>query len=778
MAGRPVAAPDHPAEAQEYFLLRRLPRGMRHLPVERYEQARRAMARMPRFSSALNLALPAENDEIGLAWEDGSFAKALGAWQALGPGNIGGRTRALLIHPQQPRTLYAAGVSGGVWKSTNAGQTWAPLADRMANLAVSTLAMDPHNPNILYAGTGELFGTGLRGAGIFRSLDGGTHWQLLESTKSYLFWYVNDLAVSPTDGNRLYAATALGVFRSLDGGQSWTAALTDPDVGACYELALRTDRPTDTLFAACEGFSNQPGAIWRNAAAEGEGGWEAVQSEPGMVGRISLALAPSDQDVIYALAAATCLHAVFRSTEGGVAGSWTARVRSADPDKLSTALLSNPLFVFGKECFGADAQSYCQGNWDNVIAVDPVNPDRVWAGGIDLFRSDDGGASWGIASYWWRAPTLPGFVHADQHAIVFHPFYNGTTNRVLFVSNDGGIFRTDDALATVGTDAAAVCGQEPAQVRWASLNRGFAVTQFYHGLPFPGGTRYLGGTQDNGTLQGTDAGGVNGWTQVLGGDGGYVAIDPRNPRNIYITVLSGFSVYKSTDGGKIFIRAIDGTTPDRGYFVHPLVMDPASSQRLWMGSDSLWRTANGARTWTRASPSLEGVTAIGVSPRDPNHILAGNGMGYIYRTLKGLTTTATTPWARIGPLFGFISSFAFDPVDSKIAYATVSTFGHHHVWRTRDRGATWTAIDGSGATALPDVPALSIAVDPADRSRLYVGTDLGLFVSVNGGASWMVEATKFPFTLTESLSIQTGPGGTATLFAFTHGRGVWRLRLR
>ena len=199
--------------------------------------------------------------------------------------------------------------------------------------------------------------------------------------------------------------------------------------------------------------------------AHAAGTWKAVLRDPGM-GRTTLAIAPSNQDTIYALAASIVqgdyldgLHGVFRSTDGGA--TWKARVRNTSSRKLDTLLLSNPIIAYLQECFDSEGAFFNQGWYDNVIAVDPKDPNRVWAGGVDLFRSDDGGKTWGVASYWWAqfddGTFAPSYSHADQHAIVFHPHYNGTTNKTMFVGNDGGIFKTLNARAATARTTAGVC---------------------------------------------------------------------------------------------------------------------------------------------------------------------------------------------------------------------------------------------------------------------------------------------------------------------------------
>ncbi|MGH9802500.1 MAG: WD40/YVTN/BNR-like repeat-containing protein, partial [Blastocatellia bacterium] len=396
---------DKPNEALEFFRLKRLATGETEIPVEKYLEAYRQMELMPQHTFGNDSLLPSRKQT--------SKNAVLPSWTSLGPGNVGGRTRAIVINPTTPTTMYAAGVAGGVWKTTNGGGIWLPTADLMANLAVNSLAIDPTNPNTLYAGTGEGFfnGDAVRGAGIFKTIDGGANWAQLANTTSTDFYYVNDIVVSPNNANRIYAATRTGVWRSIDGGTNWTKVLNATSVGSttvaitggCLDLAIRTDRATDYIFASCGNF--EQARIFRNTDAGAAGTWNQVHTEAS-AGRMSLAIAPSNQDIIYALSAELdgpfddALHAVFRSTASGDAGTWEARVRNSDPNKLNASLLSFIIGAFATNC-GLDTINFFGGQawYDNVIAVDPTDPNRVWTGGIDVMRSDDGGANWGMAAH-------------------------------------------------------------------------------------------------------------------------------------------------------------------------------------------------------------------------------------------------------------------------------------------------------------------------------------------------------------------------------------------
>jgi hypothetical protein len=855
---------DQPAEAIKWYLQKRLPRGARELPVERYFEAKEKIKHMNRFSTAKNKNLPAQGDADLLFNDDPEFpggtggagagdgsastSGALGTWQSLGPGNVGGRTRALLLDPINPDVMYAAGVAGGIWKSTNGGGSWSPLNDFLGNIAVTSMAFDPSNANTIYAGTGEGYfnADAVRGAGIFKTTDAGAHWTRLASTASNSnFFFVNDIVVSNVNSQHVYAATGTGVWRSLDGGTTWTLALNVPTVlgsttgvRGAMDLVIRTDQPTDYIFVAA-GTAFNPGEpqsrIFRNTDAGGAGTWDEVYTEAAM-GRTSLAIAPSNQNVIYAMsdsfAAGTFnlgLLGVFRSTSSGDPGTWTTQVRNTSANKQDTLLLSNPINAALVECgFGAANQFLNQGWYDNVIAVDPSDENTVWAGGIDVWRSDNGGVNWGVASYWWfqgngTPPNNgdPQLVHADNHIIAFHPNYNGTTNQTMFVGDDGGIYKTDNAkTGNVGyvngtspsggtiTTSSPICGNEftpggfftvPSPVIWGPLNNNYAVTQFYHGLPYPNGQTYFGGTQDNGTNRGTDATGPNAWERINGGDGGYVAVNPANTNTIFLET-TGLSIRRSTNGGANFATVTSGISGDAFPFITDFRMDPNTPTRLWIGGRFMWRTDNNATNWTRTSNAQQtggSITAMAIAPGNSNIVIDGAASGQLRRTTVGLTANAAsvlaTTWLQSftprGNGNGTISWVEYDPSNVNNVWATISNFNGTpnangtsagHVFKSTNGGGTWTLADGTqtagNVNAIPDIPTHSVAVDPNDGQRIYVGTDLGVFVSLDGGANWARETTGFSNTVVESLSAVSNNGVT-TLFAFTHGRGAFKVTI-
>ncbi|MEM6335421.1 MAG: T9SS type A sorting domain-containing protein [Bacteroidota bacterium] len=771
----PKSPHDQPAEAQQFYAEQRVAGGG-PLPLEKYEAAKQQLDAMDRYSLIAGRRLTSTERR-----------RSTYVWGGKGPGNIGGRTRAMLIDPGTPATMYAAGVAGGIFKSTNAGASWTPTSDLAANLAVVSMVMDPNDSNTIYAGTGEgaFNADAVRGNGILKTTDGGTTWTQLASTNNDSdFYYVMDLVISPNDSDVVYAATRTGVHKSTDAGATWSRVYNPSGSNSrCLDLKIRTDLATDNLLVGCGTFSS--GLLARSTDAGAT--WTTVLSETNQ-GRTEVAIAPSDQSIMYAVAASTAsgsynngLLGVWRSTDGGA--TWTNQVSNTDGTKLNTTLLSNTVFAYLADCsFGPSNQFINQGWYDIAIAVDPINADRVWVAGIDNYVSTNAGEDWALASHWWTSGSQN--VHADNHNFIFHPDYNGTSNQTMYAVNDGGVYRTNAATSGAGVTALAnICGANGTTFNWTDLNTDYGVTQFYDGIHYPDGATYFGGTQDNGTIRGTDGGGSNAWSEINGGDGGYVAVDPTNT-DVLFAETTNLSISKSTNGGANFSAATTGITEASSnfQFINPFLMDPNNPQILWTGGYTLWRTDNQAGSWTQASPTnLTGgggnsIAAWAVAPGNSDLVLAGDEAGNIYRNTSATTANSSSTWTDVASMGGFVSSIAFDPQDANTAYATVSTFGATHLWQSTDGGASWSAF-GSG---LPDIPFHSVAVSPADSDVVIVGTDLGILVTENGGASFAVENTGFANTPVEKLSIRTATTGangkqqqsSFQVFAFTHGRSM------
>lgn len=839
---------DEPQEAMDFFLAQRLNPWMDALPLEHLRAVRAEIE----LREALDAAKRGRDKGVPVSWAE------------IGPGNIGGRTRAIVINPVDPNIMYAAGVAGGVWKSIDAGASWTATDDFMLNIAVASLAMDPGDPDILYAGTGEGFfnSDGVRGLGIFKTVDAGATWTQLagtvDGTVSFgAFFRVNDVLVSSANNTSgpdgaVYACTRYGVWRSLDGGASWFVILQNPNfindplipvsngsAAGCMDLVLapRTAKvcvggtnpgsvcEVDSQCVGaggaclvvsqklCFGGSNDDSPCTVNANCPGgvcadqerdrlvasfgsfdadgmfrsfDGGdtWAEVGTPSDLQvfnqGRVALGQGVSDSSVIYASMVdngsgnpSGVMVNVFRSTDDGL--TWSPRLDFGNP--FSSFLMSNLSFTLG--CFGSGFSG--QGWYDNVMAVDPVDTNIVWLGGIDLFRSDDGGQNFNIASYWFLSPSDPNYVHADHHALVFHPQYDGAANQTLYSGSDGGLARTDNARAATSIEDCPNIGPDPLpSVTWTGLNNGYAVTQFYHGDSARDEDTFAGGTQDNGTLRVNSAATPLAWEEIIGGDGGYFQIDPTNSQIMYGETQRFPRIQKSTDGGNTFVSATNGITDSDGLFITPFAMDQTSPVVLWTGGSRPWRTMDGAGLWEVVGPNFSGpgtLSAIAIAPSDSDTVYLGYNNGYVVRANDALSAAPT--WTILDGVNGLnigahVSSLAVDPDNPALVYATYSTFGVSHVLKSTDSGSSWVAIDGAIAAAgIPEIPVHWLAIRPCNTDVLYVGTELGVFRSDDAGSTWVTDNDGLANTVVETLDFQSD----YRLVAFTHGRGAFRLAL-
>ncbi|MBM4109354.1 MAG: hypothetical protein FJ255_11210 [Phycisphaerae bacterium] len=656
----------------------------------------------------------------------------------IGPGNIGGRLRAILVSPADPNVMYAGAASGGVLKSTNAGALWAPLNDFVPSLAIGCMAFKPGDANTLYAGTGEGFfetveGTSntaaVRGAGVFRSDDAGATWQQLPATATADFYFVTRLAISPANPDEMVASTSTGLWRSTDAGATWSRRRT----GHTYDVQMRPGTPGELVA----GGHDEPPLY----SADGGVTWQVATGAPAHH-RYEVRYARSSPATVYATASTNSgfIH-VYRSTDGG---------RTYAPRFTSNTI-----------------QTYAA--YNNVVWVDPTNPDLIIVGGVYLYRSSNAGTN---------MTRVLDSIHADHHAIVEHPAFDGSTNRVVYFGHDGGISRVDNAQT--GTTS-------------VSLNNNMGVTQFYGGAVSPSGV-VIGGTQDNGTLRTT--GNPQGWTRPLGGDGGFAAADPTNP-NIMYAETQRLDIRRSTNGGTSFANIRQGITEAGTLdvnFIPYFLLDPNNPNRMLAAGRSLWRSDNVATgsppAWSIIKPRLESggdpgpigahfagndprnISTIAIAEGNPDLVYVAHNNGQVYRSANA--TLASPDWTRVdenpGPLPDrWPSRIAIDPGHHDRVYVALMGYAAGNVWRSPDAGRTWLNASGAGGTALPPIPVPALAVQKDAPGRIYAGTDIGLFISGDDGATWSRLDPGVGPTPVEEF-VWKDP---RTLLVVTHGRGMY-----
>jgi hypothetical protein len=693
-----------------------------------------AMARARAAASHLNSAMFSRSASLapllGGSWRPiGPFGlfDAGGGFFGSAPQLDAGRVIAIAPSPVKGGPFIIGTASGGVWRASALGATWTPLTDNQCSLNTGAVTLDPVNPQIVYVGTGELNG-GSYGCGVLRSADGGNSWTVstnglsLTGGGSVPF---GALVVDKSTAGTVGAATLLGatpagnagVVRSTNSGASWTPVL------AGYTSSI-VAHPTNTAVYYA-GDRDVATASHRGVFRSADHGatWSQLPQPPGVspanIGRIELAVTPANPEAVYALVAdavSSKLAGAYRWDNA--AGTWT---------QLAAAGLYSGI---NRGDFGA------QGYYDLVIAVDPRDAKIMYIAGVRAFKSVDGGATF--------AP-MANEIHCDWHSLTIDPL----NPDVLYAGTDGGIFVSTDAGET-----------------WTSRNAGLTIAQYYPGVSVnPQGTVITGGTQDNGTeiFSGSPY-----WDGLLSGDGGYTAINYKDP-----TITWAETQWGST-GGTIARKQNGSSRPrvngiivgDRVQFIPPLVMDPVTPTKLYFGTMRLYRTVDEGLNWVPLTTDLSRgsgtITTVAIAPSDTLTIYAGTNDANVQVSHDGgLTFTRIVTGL---PTRG-VTRVVVDAANASHVLVTFSGFGAGHIWESLDAGVTWKDISGN----LIDAPVNSAAFVGAP-GNLFVGTDVGVYQTVDGGVTWQPGPAGIPNVPIMDLVYQPA---ASLLVAGTYGRGMF-----
>ena len=667
------------------------------------------------------------------------------SWSSLGPspmnnfpgwvmGRVAGRISALAVDPTNESVLYLGAASGGLWKSFDGGGVWNSMFDGVGTQTIGSIALDPNNSATVWVGTGEQGRSCIDyfGMGLFRSTDGANTFQARNGSGSSTLdlAHVTAVAVQPGNSNLVLAGGSgscnggglgAGLYRSLDSGATWTKVLN----GSTVNDVIFDPISSNIVYAAVTGGgvykSTDSGASWTLLANGIPSSFSAQ--------RVRLAMAPSNRNVLYALVnRSSGGTGLYRTLDGGA--SWALRHNNA-----------------------------CDGQcWYNLtLAVSPVSTDTVLVGAILLYRSTNGGTTLSAITSGWGSGQR---VHQDTHVVR----YSQTNGNLFWVGSDGGLWRTTDNGSN-----------------YTNLNNGLNITQFYDIAVHPTNSgRVFGGSQDNSSEARTTS---SIWeiTRITG-DGFVNAVDPGNTNYVFIESYpdsGGPYIYRSTNGGGVnSFGQLPRTGISQGASSFPwkteyAVLQSTSTSYLLTGSTHMYRANARAGTvsWTLVSGALNGtVSALG--PAAGGGLYIGTTSGDVYRSNNALITGAT--WLNVKgnlPSSGTISDLAVDPNDRWRVFATRSVFGGSKLYRSTSGGTTWAAV-GSG---LPDVPANTVAIDPVNRHRIFVGTDIGVFVSENDGDTFDPQMGGLPLgAVITDLEVDDSPH---MLTAGTYGRSAWQLPL-
>jgi len=754
---------------------------------------------------------------------DGSFAEVTpfatgvtNTWSSIGPtpttggvfSPVTGRITTIAIDPSDATasTVLIGGAQGGIWRSQNAGATWTAVGDQNSSLAMGSIAFAPSNPTTVYAGTGEQASIGFDiyyGAGVLKSTNSGQTWAPTCTTPSATCPFIGPfsdatpfgfftfggarisyIAVNPLNPLMILAGAQFGlegplegVYCSSDGGSTWNIVST-----ASGEMSTFVGFASSTVAFAALGnpFGSKTGknGIYKSTNANSCTGLTFAQLSTGLptettMGRIDLGISPlfaTDSTVYASIADGTNQSGpnlgVWVTTNTGT--SWT---QTTAPD------------ICQAQCW-----------YDNVVKVDPNGGAHAFFGGSAVststapewvVRTANTGAAWTSIIAAAQGPGLP---HVDNHAMAFAK--TGATVR-MYLGNDGGIWRTDDA--------------ENATVTWTNLNDStLTLTQFYPAISIHPSSQEVAfaGAQDNGSQ--IYAGPSTTWTDNgICGDGTGTAIDNVVPSTVYVT-CNGINIGVSTQNGQpnTFFTAVNGINPsDNSNFVPPLVTDPSTANTLYAGTTKVYQSVNAGNSWTALSADLvnganmDSLTAIAVAPGNPKVVYTGADTGQVFvATNVGAGTgtfAAVTGQASLPPRQ--VSAITVDGSDAtgKTAYAGFSGFSFvangindpiGHLFKTTDGGATWkdmscTVPDCSApaGTDLPNTPVNDVVIDPNIAGTLYAATDIGVYQGTCAATcTWSPLSTGLPRVAVLSLKLHLA---SRTLRAATHGRGVWDIVL-
>ena len=687
-------------------------------------------------------------DQLRLQGQTGKIAGALSmTWTERGPSNVGGRTRAIIVdlNDATRKTVFAGGVGGGIWKTTDitaASPNWTAVNDFFDNIAITTICQSVSNPQVIYFGSGEGYfnADAITGDGIWKSIDGGaTFTQLASTNNNANFSFVNRMVVHPVNGD-VYAATSTGLWRSQNGGTTWTEVLGAGN-GSTVDFMSDVDIAADNAIVVSTGrFSTGADGVYRsttgNAASftklnTGANGFPTTGFD-----RVEIATAPSNAAVIYALTqnAAGAIGGIYKTTNTGT--SWTTCTLPADADPG----------------VGADF-TRGQAWYDLIVAVDPNNANTAMVGGVDLFRTSNGGTSWTQVSHWYG-----GFgyqeVHADHHSIVYAP---GSSSAVYF-GNDGGVYSSADGGTVIS---------------FKSTN--YNVTQYYACAINPGlgSNQFMAGAQDNGTQQ-YSVPGINATVEVTGGDGAFCHIDQSDP-NYQFSAYVYNNIYRSADGGNTFTSIRASNT---GSFINPSDFDDAGNNFYASYSAGMYTrllNAHTGTTWnniTIAAFNAGRVTAVRDAPVTANRVYFGLNNGRVVRVDNANAATPTGTHINNGagmPASATVSCIEVENDDENHLLVTYSNYGVTSVWETRNGGTTWTNVEGN----IPDMPVRWALFNPTDSSEALIATEVGVWSTdeLNGASTvWGPSNSGLANVRTDMLQIRSSD---YMVIAATHGRGLF-----
>ncbi|MBK7667272.1 MAG: PKD domain-containing protein [Sphingobacteriaceae bacterium] len=642
-------------------------------------------------------------------------------WTAVGPmgaiaGSAGGqflksgRINFVTIHPAGSNTLFVGAPAGGLWKSTNGGTSWTTNTDLLQVIGCSDLVIDPTNPNIMYLATGDGDAGDTYSIGVLKSTDGGLTW-----VATGMVWTVNQgrlirkLIIDPTNTQIVMAATNIGIYRTTNGGTTWTQVYAT----STHDLEFMPGN-SNIVYAGGATFriSTNNGATWTQVSA-------GIPTTG--VNRMAVAVTPANPNYVYVLAGS--------STNSGFQGFY----RSTNSGTSFSTMATTPNLL-GWSNTGSDTGG--QSWYDLCIAASPLNQDEVVVGGVNVWRTTNGGSAWSIYGH-WTGSGAP-FTHADHHDLEYDAA--GT----LFNTNDGTIYRRSGAT-------------------WTEISGTMNISQIYKiGTSALTANFWLTGHQDNGTSW------WNGTTYQarMGGDGMDCWIDRANNSNMFASYYSG-QFQRSTNGGASW--STPGGFSGTGNWVSPWKQDPVTSTVAWAARSQMFRSTNNGANFTATTGSMTGTSTIvefAVAPTNNQIVYVIKGTTLWKTTDQGATWTNITGTVPVGS--GAPTFITVSPTDANKLWVTLSGYSAgNKVFMSTNGGSTWTNYTSN----LPNLPANCSVYQVGTNDLVYVGMDVGVYYRDNLMGTWTLYNTGLPNM--PIFDMEISPANPTKLVAASYGRGVW-----
>lgn len=639
-------------------------------------------------------------------------------WTSNGPSTSSGgyagigRLNSIGFHPTDTDVIYAGAAGGGLWKTINGGTSWFTNTDGLAVLGVSGIVIHPTNPNIVYIATGDGDAADNYSVGVLKSIDGGSTF-----SNTGLNWSVTNgrlirrMIMDPDNSESLLVATSNGIYRTINAGTNWTQEQT----GNFYDIEAKTTGSSNTFYASTSNSifrSTNNGDTWTN-----------IYTVTGS-NRLAIAVTPANTDYLYVLSSLSSnngFNGVYRSTNSG----------------NSFSQMSTTPNLLGWSATGSDSGG--QGWYDLVLTADPANAEIIYVGGVNTWKSTNGGTSWTIKSHWSGTPGVQ-TVHADKHVMEWQ-------NAVLWEGNDGGLYKS-----TNGGDT------------WSHMSNGMVISQMYKLGVSQTDSKLIAGLQDNGTKLMNNNGT---WIDEIGGDGMECAINKTNSNILYGSLYYG-EIRRSTNGGTSWTDIHNNITGQpEGAWITPFMLDPTTPSSIYAGFTDVYKSTNQGTSWTTIGSGIGTYKKLHlkVSKSNSNYIYTGNGNN-IRKTIDGGTT-----WTSLNTPSTNLAMIEIHPTDPEIIWAVVKNYSSgQKVYKSINGGTTWTNISGT----LPNLPVNCITYQEDTPDGLYIGMDVGVYYKDDTMSDWELFSDGLPNVEITELDINYFDN---YIYASTYGRGIWKSEL-